>query len=214
MCIELFVDKVLVFSQCVTNVTNSTHNISHINVSMTNATNYNISNFSNTTHISNVSNTTFLYSNSSTNYTNYTSVTVVKASNKTANLTFQNVSSANTTIAFVGPIYANGANTTLANITANTSDPILMPTSHANEQASEVVLKIVIPLLLLGLIWGIVIFLRRKQRRKVHCMKIVDNPYFGKDVETPPDEALEHVEHKHQDPKKNVVQSSKTEPLL
>lgn len=166
MCIELYVNKVLVFSQCedVINVSNVT-DLNH--TSPVNRTNTTLSNYSSQL------NSTLL--------------------NGTYNTT---TSIHNMTVAFTIP------NST-PNITTNSTLPLREPfDERAYETTAEIVMKIVIPLVVLGVIWISIYFCRKKKKTKVQCVKMIDNPYFGADVETP--ENTDKREHKDPDVKTSI----------
>ena len=91
---------------------------------------------------------------------------------------------------------------TMPNITVNHSlpmasdDPAAGQSTKSYDIIAEVVLKILVPLFILGTI-GIIIMCSRRKKKKVQCVKMIENPYFSADVETP-------KEHKDPDVKANV----------
>ena len=228
MCIELYINKILVFSQC-----EESKNISYGNTTYNNSllenTNFtlplNYTYFPNYTRVNSTHN--FL---NYTNFTNTTNTSEFPLFNGTYNTSH---SLNNMTVIQVGRVPSTAP---IPNITVNETPPMTSDAPAADfdetpyQTTAEVILKIVVPLAILAIIWLCIVICRKKKRTKVQCVKMIANPYFGADVETPkeqnnPDENdIEHkdpdvkpsIEHKDPDiisqPKNH--QESSTEPRL
>ena len=244
MCIELYIDKILVFSKCEESKNKSYDNLTYDNSTSSNST-YQIS--SNVTYVNStfeninftlplnytyfpnytqINFTDFL----STNFTNKTNMTDIFLLNGTYNTSH---SLNNMTVIQNGRVPST---TPVPNITVNETLPIASDAPAADfderpyETTAQVVLKIVVPLAILASIWISIIICRNKKKTKVQCVKMIENPYFGADVETPkeqnsPDESeIEHkdpdvkpsIEHKDPDVKSQHEdhEESSTEPRL
>lgn len=188
MCIELYIDKVLVYSKCET--------IDLANVS--NVSNVTITNASNATNMSNVSNIPQQFINHTRNIT-------YNSSEYVYNMTL------NSTVIQQFVPSARPANTT-TNVTGHlTFSP--SPSLVNSEDTLDVVMKILIPLFVLGGVVAFIFLCRRK--KKVKAVKMVENPLFEADVEpgTPiehkdPDVVHKEVEHKDPDVKKQTDEQS------
>lgn len=191
MCIELYINKILVFSKCEIPNTSNLSNITYTNASKSsqNVT-FNLNQTANATvhTVNSTQHRTF-------NYTLIENVTRSQLSliNLTDNITYNNITSPfNMTRVTISPFDPNA---TPINITVNTTGHLAYNASDlkmTEETTSKVVLQILIPLLVLFSLWGIIILKRRKN--KVKSIKMIKNPYYGADVETP------ESKHDHEDP--------------
>lgn len=235
MCIELYVDKVLIFSQCedstgnntdaslehVYNFTNkstltydtlpSTHNASFVNIS---DNSYNTSNhtvyFSNLTdkflnYTKEISNQTYI----TLNISNVTNMTLSNITNFHINSTMNNSNMTNDISVYRENETSILEEFTMPNTTTNRSGHLRSNSSLTKDTnddvkraRNEIFLQIALPLFLLIIIWSIIIYLR-KHKRKVHCGKTFENPYFLKDREI---SKTENVEHKDPDMKGQIVE--------
>lgn len=218
MCIELYINKVLVFSQCeqskfdsnFSNISNNTQvyipNHTRLNSTIVNLTNF--------TALLSVENN-YTYRNQSLGYknlTNHTQEIYLNNSqllNGTYNASMQVVNMTPPYTVYMPNI------TSVSNITVNQSHPMnVQEAERAYETIAEVLLKIVLPLVFLGIIW-ICIACKRK-KTKVQCVKMIENPYFGADVETPNKhkDPGANIEHKDPGSESKQNQASNTEPRL
>lgn len=230
MCIELYINKILVFSQCEESVntsltsSNSTHNNSIFEkINSTQSLNYTY--FPNYTRV----NSTHDFLNY-TNFTNTTNTSELPLFNGTYNTSN---SLGNMSVIQIEKVPST---TPVPNITVNKTLPMASDAPAADfdetpyETTAEAVLKIVVPLAILAIIWICIIICRKKNKTKVQCVKMIENPYFGADLETPKEDKIlnkTEIEHKDPDMKPNIEhkdpdiksqpknhQDSSTEPRL
>ncbi len=227
MCIELYINKILVFSQC-----EESKNISYGNLTYDNSTLKN-SNFTlplNYTYFPNYTRVNSTHNNStfeeinttqSLNYTYFPNYTRVNSTHNFLNYTnFTNTTNTSEVPLFIGTYNTSNSlgnmtviqigrvpsTTPIPNITVNETLPMASDAPAADfdetpyETTAEVVLKIVVPLAILAIIWICIIICRKKNKKKVHCVKMIENPYFGADVETPKQQNPDKVEIEHKDP--------------
>ena len=203
MCIELYINKILVFSQCEEEVVNSSvpnHTQVYVpNYTILNDTIVNLTNFTqNKTRITNLTNT-HLFNETNHSFENFSSFTKNIDTNISTNLF--NGTYINSTYFSNMTIQKSSVPSMAPNITVNHSLPMASDAPAADQldvrqETGEIVLKIVIPLLVLGFMWILYVYSRRK-KNKVQCVKMIENPYFGADVET-------EKEHKDPDVEANV----------
>ena len=215
MCIELYINKILVFSQCdeINNVS-PYRNLTYDNLTSSNSTysgslveNKNFTPPMNYTYFPNY--TQVHSTHDFLNYTNFTNITNTPDS-YLLNGTYNTSHSLNNMT-----VIKNGrvpSTTPVPNITVNETLPIASDApadfdERPYETTAEVVLKIIIPLVILAIIWISIIICRNKKKTKVQCVKMIENPYFGADVETPKEDKIlnkTEIEHKDPDVKPNI----------
>lgn len=189
MCIELYIDKILVFSQCdnlTQNESFAQYDLDSVNESIQY---YNTTNIS--THLAtNISNTT-LNTTNITRMFNFTFLT--NTSSNLLNLSMEDTSMFSPTMS-----PPNLSINTSAHLPYNTPSP---PKQMVDQETiGEVLMQIAIPLFILGGLWLTLLMCRRKQ--KVQNIKMIDNPCFGADVETPVKNSVNnYMEHKDPDVK-------------
>lgn len=191
MCIEIFVDKVLVFSKCESSIINTTN----VSFSYENSDNRTISTpkQSPNLHQKNISNplwNTSVFNSTHIPYNNQ-SYTMYNISPYLYNMTV--VEPVEEIIKENSPNY-----TPTPNITVNRSEPIAFnaPAPDQVEENTSVVflLNIILPLFFAVACLLAILVYKKNQKTKVQCVDIKKNSTLTPDVETP-----KNVEHKNPD---------------